>query len=166
MLFRSPTVHWQYTQEAAKTCGCGTVTRFGEGDAELLHYGESQGICAGDLAFFLGNLCLARAGACVAGKNDRSSPGKDKKQDSQKPGVDSSALLCFSNTELCKVGLAQMLDVRFGTSIFGAEPSCDEIITIYRYKTGRYTFSLPLSLGARIAGAGSSAISGLERYGE
>jgi geranylgeranyl diphosphate synthase type I len=41
-----------------------------------------------------------------------------------------------------------------------------EIIDVYRFKTGRYTFSLPLMLGAIYAAEPAAVVDGLSRWGE
>ncbi len=163
------TVHWQYVQDAVnQNAHTGNVHADSEqadalktfmnieGAQECLHYGESQGICLGDFAFFLGSYALQKsiASACAnrSSKADLSASLNDP--------------VAFTALELCKVGIAQMLDVRYGTAFFEKDPSLDDIITVYRYKTGRYTFSLPLSVGARLGGASSHICQTLETYGE
>jgi geranylgeranyl diphosphate synthase type I len=73
------------------------------------------------------------------------------------------------------VGVAQMQDVANGaikpvsTNPFRdapCEPREEDILTLYRYKTGRYTFSLPLALGATLAGAADETRTALEEAGE
>lgn len=44
--------------------------------------------------------------------------------------------------------------------------SLDDVLRVYRYKTGRYTFSVPLSLGALLAGADEGVRGALEEVGE
>lgn len=52
-------------------------------------------------------------------------------------------ILCdFIQNELIKVGLAQMDDVIFSQT--KEEPSLDKILKIYLFKTGRYTFVMPV----------------------
>jgi geranylgeranyl diphosphate synthase type I len=57
-----------------------------------------------------------------------------------------------------------MLDVRWGSS--GGDVSEKDVLELYRYKTGRYTFSLPLSSGALLAGADEQQRQRLEHIGE
>jgi geranylgeranyl diphosphate synthase type I len=97
--------------------------------AENRRLGESLGICAGDISFFMGYQSLAEL-SCV----------------SSVPSIMGAV-----SRELSIVGAAQMQDVYFGHVT--AQPSLDDIIRMYVQKTGRYTFSLPLMLGAMIAGA-------------
>ncbi|MCX6792029.1 MAG: polyprenyl synthetase family protein [Candidatus Gottesmanbacteria bacterium] len=63
-----------------------------------------------------------------------------------------------------EVCIAQMQDVSFGltTNI----PAKDEILTLYKYKTARYTFSLPMMAGAMLAGADKKTIDLFEHLGE
>lgn len=109
------------------------------GLADAYHYGESMGICAGDCAFFLAFRLLLSAGL--------------------PPGL---AVHCCR--EVYAVGLAQMQDVDFGA--FPDIPREADIATLYTWKTGRYSFSLPLATGAMLAGAGQDLVRGLEELGE
>jgi geranylgeranyl diphosphate synthase, type I len=110
------------------------------------HLGVSLGICIGDVGVFLSLELLALAEAASAG--------------SLTPG----ALLETYARELNLVGLAQMDDVFFGQA--PEEPSVDRVVQVYRYKTGRYTFSLPLVLGAILAGGNGETQSALAGFGE
>lgn len=124
----SPSLFWQYRSAGA--------------DKPLddpLHYGESMGICAGDVALFLAFRLLTR------------------------PAV-LPAVAAYSAREVTAVGLAQMQDVHFGA--WPEIPGEEEILTLYRWKTGRYSFSLPLACGAMLAGASGDQISRLEAVGE
>ncbi len=120
-------------------------TRRGQrsGIAEPVRYGEGMGICAGDIGFFL-------AFELLAGLRARS-----ELRDS---------LTEMWSRELCYVGLAQMQDLHLGTSSAGA--SARGILALYRYKTARYSFSLPLLTGWELGGGGSAQRHGLEVYGE
>lgn len=109
------------------------------GLADAYHYGESMGICAGDCAFFLAFRLLSSA---------RLPPG----------------LAAYCCREVYAVGLAQMQDVDYGA--FPDIPGDTEITTLYTWKTGRYSFSLPLAAGAMLAGAGQDLVGALERLGE
>jgi geranylgeranyl diphosphate synthase type I len=127
-----PTIHYRYETEADAG---------GAGDPG--HLGESLGICAGDVAIFLGFSLVAEAGALSGRTNE---------------------LVRLCSREMNIVGTAQMLDVAWSGS--WGSPSADDVIRLYRYKTGRYTFSLPLSAGALIGG-GSPVVRGiLEELGE
>lgn len=109
------------------------------GVADPLHYGEAMGICAGDVAFFLAVGLLSR------------------------PGIPQE-LMNYCSREVAAVGLAQMQDVTFGS--ISSTPAEDELIRLYTWKTGRYSFSMPLALGSLLAGADSALISRLEKIGQ
>ncbi len=104
--------------------------------------GAAMGICTGDVAAMLA-LSAANGAAAEAGVPQL--------------GVR------FAR-EIASVGLAQMDDVRFGLT--SADPDEAEIERVYRFKTGRYTFSLPLLFGAGVAGADEAAIEALASAGE
>ncbi len=138
-----PTMHVAYETALAKG-----------GFEDPPHYGEALGICAGDLAFFTAFQLL-----------------------SELPIASEAALKAFAIAarELCTVGVAQMQDVLNGaakpqsTNPFRnapVEPSEDDILRLYRYKTGRYTFSLPLALGCVIADASDADRLAFEEAGE
>jgi geranylgeranyl diphosphate synthase type I len=106
-------------------------------------FGQAMGICAGDEAFFFAYELL-----------------------SQLP-VDSSVIrkiLSRVTLEMKRVGLAQMQDVAFGYST--DNPSLDEILNVYRFKTAYYTFSLPLHIAAVLTGQSEKEIRKLENIGE
>lgn len=127
------------------------------GVAESGHLGESLGICVGDIAFFLAFELLSE----IEGKSNKV-----------------SKLVLQSARELSFVGIAQMADVIRGATsalidadtpvgaILGNVSNEAETINIYRYKTGRYTFSLPLMVGATLAGCDDRALFTLEKLGE
>ncbi|HOT58666.1 MAG TPA: polyprenyl synthetase family protein [Spirochaetales bacterium] len=164
----STTIHWQYVQDAmqhtihengypdGERTGAVTTLINSQGAQDYIHYGESAGICLGDFAFFLGNYALQKSMSAVY-ENYTHVANSDDAPDNP---------LAFTALELCNVGIAQMLDVQYGTAFFETDPSIDDIITVYRYKTGRYTFSLPLSVGARLGGAPGHICRTLETYGE
>ena len=106
-------------------------------------FGESMGICAGDVAVLV---AIVSVGAIDAPQEMR------------------LRLISLLAAEIAKVGVAQMADVVNGHS--PAVASEDEIVSVYRYKTGRYTFSLPLMLGAILAGADEATEDALSRWGE
>lgn len=106
------------------------------------HIGEAMGICAGNLAFSLAFISL--------GKINRKH-------------VLDSLILKFGE-EMAIVGIGQMKDVI--TSGLKDTPSEDEIISIYRYKTARYSFSLPFALGAILSEVDDETIHKIEEIGE
>ncbi len=107
------------------------------------HFGESMGICAGDISYFLGFDNLSKI------------------------DIDKNILLkiieLFSK-EMIYVGLGQMEDVYYSTT--DKELNEDRIISIYLYKTSRYTFSLPFMAGAILAGESNEEVRKLEALGE
>ena len=105
------------------------------------HFGESMGICAGDVAIFTAFELLGEL---------------------EGPATPSIISLC--SKEMTYVGVAQMQDVFLGQS----EAAVDEgdVYLLYLYKTGRYTFSLPLMLGSLLAGASERTVDSMARLGE
>jgi geranylgeranyl diphosphate synthase type I len=73
-------------------------------------------------------------------------------------------ILQTSALELQKVGFAQITDIHFGLSDF--EPSEEEIIDLYKFKTARYSFSLPLRIGGMLAGYDDITLQNFESFGE
>ncbi len=140
----APSVFNQYL-EAARASGTG----------DEYHLSEALGICAGDVALFLGFELL---GSLAGGPASR--------------------LFARAATELAYVGIAQMADVLGGTVTDDLVPGSPmdtllrtdnpekAVLDLYRYKTGRYTFSLPLSVGATLGGAGGELLDSLDRLGE
>lgn len=108
-----------------------------------LRFGESMAVCAGDVV------------ALIAIEAITSS------------GLDSDLVRGVIHSlarEIADVGVAQMGDVSHSHRT--DEVPEETIIGVYRYKTGRYTFSLPLTLGSMIARAGEHEIEQLARWGE
>jgi geranylgeranyl diphosphate synthase type I len=101
------------------------------------HFGTSMGINLGDLCFFLGFNMLAQS---------------------------APTLMPMATEEFSKVVMGQMQDVAGGQ--IQRKLSADEVISIYRYKTARYTFSVPLMVGSTLALADQAIISRLEHLGE
>jgi len=116
------------------------------GQKEQYHTGESLGLCAGDVTLFLAFELLTLADTDPARKLE---------------------ILSLWSRELQGVGIAQMQDVYFSTLKKGVEEN--DIMTLYRYKTARYTFSIPFATGAILAGRDEKTVSDLltlgERYG-
>ena len=117
------------------------------------HAGESLGICSGDIAFFLSFSVLSTINMDAQLKDQ---------------------ILQIFAREVAFVGVAQMEDVFLGASepsspaMAALDSSVSEasILNLYRYKTGRYTFSLPLIVGATAAGCSRTVRSLLEKLGE
>lgn len=114
-----------------------------EGLVDAARIGEALGICAGDISIFLAFDILSRL--------ETGEPAK-------------SRLLARFCRELEYVGLAQMADVHHGAS--GESLSRGEILDLYRYKTGRYTFSLPFAAGLILAGRGEPLVERFIHLGE
>jgi geranylgeranyl diphosphate synthase, type I len=105
--------------------------------------GESLGICAGDIAFFLGYEILSSMELGTAPLR---------------------RIFGLCSREMTGVGLGQMQDIRFG--VLPSSPSREEILSLYVHKTGRYTFSLPLMAGAVAGGAAEKELTVLSELGE
>jgi len=112
------------------------------GGAEAGHFGTSMAICAGEIAIFL-------AFEAVSGL-----PG---------PADRTAAVQKLFAAEFGLVGLGQMLDIEAGTS---PDPVPErKILDIYRTKTARYSFYLPLAAGWIIGGGQRQMLPALERLG-
>ncbi|MEJ2662573.1 MAG: polyprenyl synthetase family protein [Spirochaetia bacterium] len=108
------------------------------------HVGESLGVCAGDMAFFLAYELLSEPGI---------------------PEDKQVTLVSLLSRELNYVAAAQMLDMyrgAQGTPVLTEE----DILRLYTYKTGRYTFSLPLMFGAVLSGSSEELQHTLADIGE
>lgn len=73
-------------------------------------------------------------------------------------------ILYSSSREIQKTGYAQILDVHYGMN--SLEPTEMEIYDIYKYKTARYTFSLPLIIGGVLSGYDAKNLKKFEEFGE
>lgn len=127
-----PAVYEQYRRYACEN-----------GYREPGRFGESMGICSGDVAALMAVSAIGASGL---------------------PAETRARLMKLVTDEIATVGVAQMADVANGHSPHAA--SEQEILSVYRYKTGRYTFSLPLMLGAILAGAEEAIVDALSRWGE
>jgi len=108
------------------------------GEAPALGMAEAQGICVGDLFFFVAWQEITKLSAQV------------------------SSLIA---REHAIVTLAQMRDVAMGYD--RQFPTIDEVIDMYRHKTARYTVVLPLLAGASMSRrADADSLSQLETFGE
>lgn len=108
--------------------------------SDAAHFGISQAINAADLCYFLGYDLLSGASHT------------------------SSELLPRVNHELSSVVIAQMQDV-YG-SIADRAFTEAEILALYRYKTARYSFSLPFTVGALLAKQSPKVIDNFITLGE
>ena len=111
--------------------------------ADSYHIGEALGICAGDIAFFIAIEILSNTG-CSASTYKK--------------------LIELCSNEMVTVGLAQMEDVYSSSGEY--KTGIERIFRLYRNKTGRYTFSLPLMMGAVLAGAEDYSLAALSEAGE
>lgn len=106
-------------------------------------YGNSMGICSGDIAFM-------EAFQLLTESTDSTSVLKK--------------LIPFYTSVVQSVNGAQMLDFHYGSS--REEPTPEQILQLYKNKSARYTFSLPFVLGAILAGAEDENIKVLNEMGE
>ena len=109
-----------------------------QGTVNPLLYGQSMATCVGDIAYFLAFELLNT--------------------------TNNSIILQSFSREWQLVGAGQMMDVDFSSRNY--EPTEKEVMTIYTYKTARYSFSLPLSIGAILGKADTSMINALDMVGE
>lgn len=120
-------------------------------DAESLefsdpsHYGAGMGICAGDVAIFLAYQILSEMG-CPPDRKVR--------------------ILSLISSEARMVALAQMHDIHNGALRSPKDLTELSILQVYRFKTARYTFSVPLMVGAILAGLDEASEHLLDRLGE
>lgn len=108
-------------------------------DSATDHFGLSMGINAADLCFFMAHELLS-----VPTHN--------------------SNLQHLIAKELQKVVIAQMQDVE--ENVTNKKLTREAILSLYRYKTARYTFSLPMVIGATAARVSPVVISSFEKLGE
>jgi geranylgeranyl diphosphate synthase type I len=110
--------------------------------AEADHFGTSLAICAGEIAIFLAFEALAGL------------PGT--------AGRAAEVQRHFA-AEFGLVGLGQMFDIEAGTA---RDPIPERrVLEIYRVKTARYSFYLPLAAGWRLGGGPRRTLAALERLG-
>lgn len=105
------------------------------------HYGISTAIVVADVAFFF-------AVELISGFDNSSL----------------SKLLKYYSHEIYLVSLAESADSIFGQT--EREPEREDIYEVYRYKTARYTFSLPFEMAAIIAKTSTEKRQHLSELGE
>ena len=105
------------------------------------HYGVSTGIMVADVAFFFAIDLL-----------------------SNYSGKSLSIMLKYYAHEVYLVSLAESADSIFGQT--SKEPTKEEIYDVYKYKTARYTFSLPFEMGSIVADASIDLRESLNLLGE
>jgi geranylgeranyl diphosphate synthase type I len=127
----SKTIFFQYKEIGDK-----------EGIEDSYHFGESMGVCVGDIAL---DMCFSAVGYLSNVK------------------VISRIIKKFG-LELSIVGGGQMEDVYLSSSNY--IPTEEEVVSMYKMKTSRYSFSLPFSLGAILSEVDDSVIELLESFGD
>lgn len=103
----------------------------------VAHFGTSQAINLGNLCYFLAYRLLDHS---------------------------NSSVLRYISTELSAVTIAQMQDVAGGH--LNTHYDQETVLHLYRHKTARYTFSLPLVIGGIMANAPKTILAPLEKMGE
>lgn len=107
------------------------------------HMGLSLALCAGDVGLMWGFMLV----------NQLELPAEQK-----------TPMLQLFTHEYCGVGLGEMLDVQQASSPRAVTEK--DILTLYRYKTARYTFTLPMLLGAYAAKASPEVLTLIETLSE
>ena len=111
---------------------------------EAYHFGESLGICAGDIGFFIAFNILS---------------------ESELTSEIITSIVSLWSEELSYVGLAQMEDLWFSTVNID-DIDINDVAKMYRFKTSRYSFSLPLMTGAILSGQNERIVEVLKNLGE
>ncbi len=107
------------------------------------HHAISQTICLSDLGFFISNQLII---------------------DSHFPdNLKNKALQIFNNTMLETV-VGEMLDIELPLTKLSVNE--EDILSVYRLKTARYTFVGPLQVGAILAKADKKTLKAIEIFGE
>ncbi len=106
-------------------------------------YGQSLAICVGDVAFFLAINLIS---------------------ESKLEALEKVNCITFLTSEIQKVAAAEMEDFNFGQQEL--DPSIEQILNMYKLKSARYTFSLPLVFGALIKNKTPEIINQIEDFGE
>jgi geranylgeranyl diphosphate synthase type I len=107
------------------------------------HVGLSMAMAAGDMLFFMAYELIGSI---------------DTNADIRKQ------LLTLVSREYQNVCVAQMQDVYWSTG--KTIPKEGDVLSMYRYKTARYTFSVPLVAGAVLSGMSAERIHQLDQFGE
>lgn len=115
----------------------------GQGFDDPDRFGINMGICAGEIAIFLAFEALAGL------------PGPCQRT--------AEAQRLFA-AEFGLVGLGQMRDIQTGSS--SRLIKAGQALELYRYKTARYSFALPLAMGWVLGGGARAVRPRLERLGE
>lgn len=110
---------------------------------DIKDFGSSMAICLGDASIFAAQFFLSQ----IKGLDNRNYRN----------------LTELLGKEFIKVGLGQAQDLAF--THYPNLPSSQEVLEMYKYKTARYTFSLPLMAGAIMAGKNLNTIRILDKLG-
>lgn len=106
-------------------------------------YGGSMAVAVGDIGYFLAVELMNKSSTDIKKINKA---------------------LDFFVRDWQLLGGGQMMDVDISSRPY--EPTEEEIMTIYTYKTARYSISQPLCIGAILAGADEGTIEKLDKLGE
>lgn len=107
------------------------------------HFGSGAALCLGDVLFFIATELIAEAPL---------------------PPEQRLKISIVSSRELALLGLAQVEDLRL--SSFQESVTKEEIITMYRGKTGRYTGRWPLEIASILAGFPADICQKVAKVGE
>ncbi len=107
------------------------------------NYGQSLALCLGSICLYLAQLALD--------KTSFSAPLKDQLRQNL-------------NQEIIRTYFAEMLDSKI--TALREDPSMTEVLEMYRFKTARYTFSLPLQLAGLVNNLPQAEINSLILLGE
>ena len=111
------------------------------GATEAKHYGISIAMMVADVSFYLAMELISGVESQSVGK-----------------------LIAYLSKEIKTVALAEGIDSEFGQT--PEEAAIDEIYSVYKYKTARYTFSLPFVLACIISEKQESIKNEFEELGE
>lgn len=117
----------------------GTENNYPEADA----YGRSQGICTGDIAIFTAFDLITKC-------------SNDYKE------IATLTSLFAKETHLVAIG--EMIDVDMAAN--PVEPTVKRVLEMYKFKTARYSFSMPFAAGAILGGADIKSQTLLAKLGE
>lgn len=107
------------------------------------NYGQSLALCLGSICLYLAQMALDRSNLKIEIKNE---------------------IKQILNREIIRTYFAEMLDSKIAA--LKEDPSLAEVLEMYRFKTARYTFSLPLQLAGSINSRTQAEIDSLILVGE
>ncbi|HVT01645.1 MAG TPA: polyprenyl synthetase family protein [Patescibacteria group bacterium] len=138
LLIQDDIIDKDFTRRGRKTIFAQFQNEADNSVEDKLFYGQSIAICVADVAIFLALELLSES--------------------------NNSEVINIVSREIQRVAAAEMLDFHWGS--INDEPNSKEILNMYKNKSARYTFSLPLKLGALIAGRSNGTVEELEKLGE